>query len=244
MIVVAGIALAATSCFGGEKYGGLADGPSAPGGETRFGLKANVATVADQAAIAYLFDLGITSPRFPAENCPEEQTTCRGALSGGSPEISAERLAAVVFYAQTLGVPARVGLDDQSVTAGQQLFDDVGCTACHKRRWETGAHEVESLSYQTIYPYTDMLLHDMGDDLSDGRNDGTATASEWRTAPLWGLGLVRTVNAEAGFLLDGRARRIEEAVLWHGGEAAASKDRFVELDARDRTRLLLFLKSL
>jgi CxxC motif-containing protein (DUF1111 family) len=210
----------------------------------RFGLKANVATVADQAAIAYLFDLGITSPRFPAENCPEEQTSCRDAPSGGYPEISAERLAAVVFYAQTLGVPARSGVDDESVIAGEKLFGDIGCTACHTRRWETGAHEVGSLSYQVIYPYTDMLLHDMGEDLSDGRADGTATASEWRTSPLWGLGLVRTVNADAGFLHDGRARTIEEAVLWHGGEASGSRDRFVDLSASDRTLLLLFLKSL
>jgi CxxC motif-containing protein (DUF1111 family) len=210
----------------------------------RFGLKANVATVADQAAIAYLLDLGITSPRFPAENCSEEQTSCRDAPSGGSPEISAERLAAVVFYAQTLGVPARAGVDDESVIAGGLLFDDIGCVACHTRRWETGAHEVESLSYQAIYPYTDMLLHDMGEDLSDGRTDGTATESEWRTSPLWGLGLVRTVNADSGFLHDGRARTIEEAVLWHGGEGSGSRDRFAELSAQDRTLLLLFLKSL
>lgn len=210
----------------------------------RFGLKANVATVAEQAAIAYLFDLGITSPRFPAENCPEVQTTCREAPSGGFPEISAERLAAVVFYAQTLGVPARTSVDDESVIGGEHLFDDIGCTACHTRRWETGAHEVESLSYQVIYPYTDMLLHDMGEDLSDARTDGTATALEWRTAPLWGLGLVRTVNADAGFLHDGRARTIEEAVLWHGGEASVSRDRFVALSAEDRMLLLLFLKSL
>jgi CxxC motif-containing protein (DUF1111 family) len=149
-----------------------------------------------------------------------------------------------VFYAQTLGVPARAGVDDESVIAGEQLFDSIGCTACHTTRWETGAHDVESLSHQVIYPYTDLLLHDMGEDLSDGRTDGTATASEWRTAPLWGLGLVRTVNANAGFLHDGRARTIEEAVLWHGGEASVSRDRFVELSSRDRTLLLLFLKSL
>jgi len=210
----------------------------------RFGLKSNVATVADQAAIAYHFDLGITSPRFPAENCPEEQITCTDAASGGFPEISAERLAAVVFYAQTLGVPTRVGVDDESVIAGEQLFDDIDCTACHTRRWVTGIHEVESLSHQVIYPYTDMLLHDMGEDLSDGRTDGTATASEWRTSPLWGLGLVRTVNPDAGFLHDGRARSIEEAVLWHGGEGSTSRDLFVELSAQDRTFLLLFLKSL
>ncbi len=218
-----------------------ADGVSALG---RFGLKANVATVADQVATAYLFDLGITSPPFPTENCPGPQDSCQQAPPGGSPEISAERLAAVVLYAQTLAVPARIGLDDTSVIAGEQLFDQLGCAACHTKRWETGAHEVESLSYQAIYPYTDMLLHDMGEGLSDGRRDGTAFPTEWRTSPLWGIGLARTVNPQAGFLHDGRARSIEEAILWHGGEAAGARDRFMSLSAADRTVLLLFIKSL
>lgn len=210
----------------------------------RFGLKANVATVAEQVATAYLLDIGITSPRFPTENCPAAQDACHQASSGGSPEISAERLAAVVSYAQTLGVPARVGLEDESVLAGERIFDGLGCATCHTTKWETGAHDIEALSYQAIYPYTDLLLHDMGEGLSDGRSDGTASPREWRTAPLWGSGLVRTVNPNAGFLHDGRARTLEEAILWHGGEGGASRDRFVRLPAADRTVLLLFVKSL
>ena len=137
-----------------------------------------------------------------------------------------------------------MGVDDESVIAGEIVFENLGCAACHRGRWDTGTHEVGALAYQAIYPYTDLLLHDMGEDLSDGRSDGTASPTEWRTAPLWGLGLVRTVNPDAGFLHDGRARSIEEAILWHGGEASGPRDRFVNLSASDRTLLLLFLKSL
>jgi len=210
----------------------------------RFGLKANVASVADQTALAYLLDMGITSPTLPNENCPVVQTACAEAPSGGAPEISADRIDAVIFYSQTLAVPARKGVTDASVVAGEELFDSVRCSACHIARWETGDHPVAALSNQMIIPYTDMLLHDMGPGLSDGRTDGSASAGEWRTSPLWGVGLIRSVNPDAGFLHDGRARTIEEAVLWHGGEASASRDDFVALDLVDRERLLIFLKSL
>jgi len=210
----------------------------------RFGLKANLATIADQAAVAYLLDLGITTPAFPNENCPSIQTMCGQAPTGGTPEISRERLAAVVFYLQTLAVPARIGLDDASVVAGESIFHDLGCAACHVPMWETGDHPVEALAQQTIYPYTDLLLHDMGRGLSDGRADGSALASEWRTAPLWGLGFTKAVNPDAGFLHDGRARSIEEAVLWHGGEAESARLGFLSLTAEQRQRLLHFLKSL
>ncbi|MCZ7532222.1 MAG: thiol oxidoreductase [Acidimicrobiia bacterium] len=210
----------------------------------RFGLKANIATVADQTALAYLLDLGITSPMMPDENCPIGQVACSEAPTGGNPEISSDRIGAVVFYAQTLGVPARVGLDDASVIRGQAIFESIGCDACHIERWKTGDHEVDALANQTIYPFTDMLLHDMGEGLGDGRTDGTAGPTEWRTPPLWGLGFTRAVNPNAGFLHDGRARSIEEAILWHGGEATASAAQFIKLDADDRERLLHFLKSL
>jgi CxxC motif-containing protein (DUF1111 family) len=139
---------------------------------------ANVATVADQTATAHLFDLGISSTPLPRENCPDVQEACGQAPSGGSPEISAERLSAEVLYAQILGGPTRVGLDGESVVAGEGMFDDLGCTACHAQRWETGAHKVEALGYQVMYPYTDLLLHDMGEGLSDGRSDGTTTPTE------------------------------------------------------------------
>lgn len=210
----------------------------------RFGLKANVATVAEQTAIAYLLDLGITTPLHPEENCPPAQAACAGAASGGSPEISEDRFDDVVFYTQTLAVPSRAFAEDESVIEGEALFDELGCSLCHVRRWETGDHQIEAVSNQTIYPYTDLLLHDMGPELSDGRADGVATATEWKTPALWGLGLTRSVNAAAGFLHDGRARSIEEAILWHGGEASESRGGFVALSEGDRDLLLIFLKSL
>jgi CxxC motif-containing protein (DUF1111 family) len=217
------------------------------GGEVaigRFGHKANVATIADQTAIAYLLDLGVTSPSIPDENCPAPQVACAAAESGGSPEISANRFADVVVYASTLAVPGRPSAGDGGVTEGEDIFTGIGCAACHVARWETGEHPIDALANQTIYPYTDLLLHDMGPGLSDGRADGLAGPSEWRTAPLWGLGLVRSVNASAGFLHDGRARTIEEAVLWHGGEGMRSRDAFVSLSAADRQRVIQFLSSL
>lgn len=210
----------------------------------RFGLKGNVASVADQTAIAYLLDMGITSPLLPDENCPPIQVACIRAPSGGAPEISQNRFDDVVLYAQTLAVPARPFASDDSILDGQRLFEDLGCSQCHVQKWETGDHPVQALAQQTIYPYTDLLLHDMGEGLSDGRSDGAASATEWRTPALWGLGLTRTVNASAGFLHDGRARTVEEAVLWHGGEATAAQRAFTELSESDRQLVLNFLKSL
>ncbi len=210
----------------------------------RFGHKANVATIADQTAIAYLLDLGVTSPGFPDENCPTPQLMCSAAANGGSPEISANRFADVVVYASTLAVPGRPSSGDQGVLEGEQIFTAIGCSTCHVARWETGEHPIGALANQVIYPYTDLLLHDMGPGLSDGRTDELAGPREWRTSPLWGLGLVRSVNARAGFLHDGRARTIEEAVLWHGGEGLRSRDAFVSLSAADRERVIQFLSSL
>jgi CxxC motif-containing protein (DUF1111 family) len=223
----------------------LVDSPTQGHGALgRFGHKANAATIEDQTALAYLLDIGITSPLHPEDNCPSPQASCAAASPGGTPEISGERFDDVVFYARTLAVPGRPSAGDPEVVEGEAIFDDLGCAACHVRRWVTGDHEIPALAGQTIYPYTDLLLHDLGPALSDGRSDGVATASEWRTPALWGLGLVRTVNPSAGFLHDGRARSIEEAVLWHGGEAQASRDRFVALPADARTRVLEFLASL
>ncbi|MGI9641734.1 MAG: di-heme oxidoredictase family protein [Acidimicrobiia bacterium] len=210
----------------------------------RFGLKGNVASVADQTAIAYLLDMGITSPLLPDENCPVVQVDCANAPAGGSPEISEQRFADVVFYTQSLAVPGRPFAADESIVAGQRIFEDIGCAGCHVPKWVTGDHEVSAFVGQTIYPYTDLLLHDMGEGLSDGRADGSASATEWQTPALWGLGLTRTVNADAGFLHDGRARNVEEAVLWHGGEAGAATRAFTELSESDRELVLNFLKSL
>jgi len=210
----------------------------------RFGLKGNVASVADQTAIAYLLDMGITSPALPEENCPPAQVDCAISPTGGSPEISQERFDDVVFYAQSLAVPGRPFAGDESIVAGQGLFEQIGCAGCHTQQWETGNHPMTAFAGQTIYPYTDLLLHDMGEGLSDGRADGAASATEWQTPALWGLGLTRTVNPDAGFLHDGRARTVEEAVLWHGGEAGASAQGFTELSESDRQLVLNFLKSL
>ena len=210
----------------------------------RFGWKANQPTVLQQAAGAFLGDIGITSALFPGENCPSLQTSCLERPNGGSPEISDERLAKVVLYAATLAVPAMRDVEDPEVQRGAALFRKAGCAACHTPQHTTGLHDVEALSYQTIYPYTDLLLHDMGPELADGRPDFNADGQEWRTPPLWGIGLVETVNGHTMFLHDGRARNLTEAILWHGGEGAASQEVFRGLSRKEREALIRFLLSL
>jgi CxxC motif-containing protein (DUF1111 family) len=216
-------------------------------GETalgRFGWKAGQPTVEQQAAAAFNGDIGITSLLFPAENCPEPQTACRGAVSGGQPEIPEDRLARLAFYARTLAVPAMRNVSDPEVRRGAELFLSGGCSSCHTPRFETGEHETAALSNQTIFPYTDLLLHDMGEGLADNRPESEASGQEWRTPPLWGIGLVETVNGHTRFLHDGRARNLTEAILWHGGEATGSREFFRNLSAEDRAALVRFLKSL
>lgn len=210
----------------------------------RFGWKANVPTVEQQTAGAFLGDLGVTSELFSTENCTASQPECAAAPNGGSPEIGAERLADVVFYTQTLAVPAMRDIDDPQVQQGARMFAQAGCDACHTPQYTTGSHEIEALSNQTIYPYTDLLLHDMGPELADGRPDFEADGQEWRTPPLWGIGLVETVNGHTMFLHDGRARNLTEAILWHGGEGSASRDAFKSLSREQRDALIRFLESL
>lgn len=210
----------------------------------RFGWKANVATVEDQIAEAFLQDLGITSPNHLPENCTPSQTDCLRAPTGGSPELTADRLAKVVAYASTLAVPARREIGERSVIQGAALFDELGCAACHVATFTTGEHEIHELRGHLVTPFSDLLLHDMGPGLADGFSDAEASGSEWRTAPLWGLGLIGEVNGHTFLLHDGRARSIEEAILWHGGEAEESRRRYTELDADDRNRVIEFLESL
>ena len=211
----------------------------------RLGWKASQPNVEQQAAGAFHGDIGITTTMFPAENCPAGQTACQQAPDGGAPEAPDDRLQKVAFYVQTLAVPAMRNVDHPVVHKGAGLFVDVGCSSCHTPKHTTGnAHPIAPLRGQTIYPYTDLLLHDMGDGLADGRPDGLATGREWRTPPLWGIGLVQVVNGHTRFLHDGRARSLEEAVLWHGGEGQASRDRFMHLSLEDRVALLKFLESL
>ncbi len=210
----------------------------------RFGWKANVPTVEQQVAAAFIGDIGITSTLFPHDNCTSTQTECAGAINGGTPEIEDDIFDQVVFYNRTLAVPARRNLDDPAVIDGSDLFAEAGCVSCHQPRHETGPAEIDALANQVIFPFTDLLLHDMGPDLADDRPDGEATGSEWRTPPLWGIGLTETVNGHLDFLHDGRARSLEEAILWHGGEAGTAKDAFMQLSAEQRSQLIAFLESL
>lgn len=210
----------------------------------RFGWKANVPTLEQQNAGAFVGDIGITSPLFPEPNCTAVEIDCLTAPNGGDPEVDQTKLDAVTFYSRHLAVPARRDLLDADVQRGELLFADVGCAACHTTTMMTGDALEPSLAGQRIHPYTDLLLHDMGEDLADDRPDFLADGREWRTPPLWGLGLIETVNRHTLLLHDGRARGAAEAILWHGGEAEAARERFRELPSEDRAALLRFLESL
>jgi CxxC motif-containing protein (DUF1111 family) len=210
----------------------------------RFGWKANVATVERQNAAAFAADIGITSTLVPDQPCRPGQDACAAAPTGGEPEIDDAKLGRVTFYTRTLAVPARRRVTDADVVRGERLFRDAGCAACHTPTLVTGESDIPQLANQTIHPFTDLLLHDMGPGLADGRPDGEASGSEWRTPPLWGIGLVETVNGHTRFLHDGRARSLEEAILWHGGEAERAQGRFRRMPRVDREALLAYLESL
>lgn len=211
----------------------------------RFGWKANQPTLLQQTAGAFLGDMGLTTPMFTAEDCTDVQADCKAAPTGGVPEVSPEILDRVTFYSATLAVPARRDAGDPTVLAGKGLFLEIGCGKCHTPLLRTGTLEgYPELSGQTIRPFTDLLLHDMGEALADGRPDFEADGREWRTPPLWGLGLQETVNGHENLLHDGRARGFVEAVLWHGGEAERSREAFRALPAEDRGALVRFLESL
>jgi CxxC motif-containing protein (DUF1111 family) len=219
----------------------LASGHRALG---RFGWKAGQPTVRQQSAAAFLGDMGITSSVFPEENCPPIQRACLEAYRTRDPDASDEVLTAITAYGRTLAVPARRDVDDPWVRRGERLFSDLGCAACHMPTLRTGPARPMALAYQVIHPYTDLLVHDMGDELADHRPEGGATGREWRTPPLWGLGLVRTVSGHEQLLHDGRARGAAEAILWHGGEATSAREAFRNASAADRAALLRFLSSL
>lgn len=217
----------------------------------RFGLKAGAPTVKHQSAGAFAGDIGISNPLFPAAwgECTEEQAKCRAALHGDGDErvheIGAEGLELVTFYSRNLAVPARRDVGDAQVLRGKELFNGIGCVACHQPAYVT--HRLEDQpeqSFQLIWPYTDLLLHDMGDGLADHRPEARATGREWRTPPLWGVGMTAQVSGHTYFLHDGRARSLLEAVLWHGGEAQTARDSVIDMPAEDRAALLRFLESL
>nr|WP_284378845.1 di-heme oxidoredictase family protein [Amylibacter marinus] len=218
----------------------------------RFGLKATSASVLDQSAAAFSNDIGISSPLHPAGHgdCTPNQPACRAAPNGNTPthdnaEISAEALRLVTFYARNLGVPKRRRVDAPEVLQGKQIFYDSGCIACHRPKFVTQrlTHLPEQ-SFQLIWPYTDMLLHDMGPDLADGVSAARATGREWRTPPLWGIGLTQQVSGHTRFLHDGRARNLLEAILWHGGEAETAKQQVLRLSKPQRDALIAFIESL
>lgn len=211
----------------------------------RFGWKANQPSIAQQVAAAFNNDIGITSERFPQTHCPPKQTACLHAPNGGSPEIRNALLETVVYYASLLAVPARRDVENADVQQGQRLFKQAGCAACHLPQLKTAEKlGFPELSQQTIQPFTDLLLHDMGEGLADNRPDFLANGREWRTAPLWGIGLVEKVNGHTRFLHDGRASTIMEAILWHGGEAETARQQVLHLNANERAALLRFLNSL
>ncbi|MGB3553521.1 MAG: di-heme oxidoredictase family protein [Jannaschia sp.] len=216
----------------------------------RFGVRATTPTLRQQAADAFNADMGLSSPLRPdpAGDCTTEQTACRSGPHGTDDhgtEVAGESLDLVAFYSGTLGVPARVSVDDPQVLRGKELFHAARCTACHVPKFVT--HRLEDRpehSFQLIWPYSDFLLHDMGPGLADALPAGRATGSEWRTPPLWGLGLVEQVGGHRQYLHDGRARSLAEAILWHDGEGRAARDAYAILSAVDRAVLHAFLESL
>lgn len=197
----------------------------------RFGWKAGAPDLLTQTAAAFAEDMGLSNPYFPEAD--------------GRHELSLEELSDTAFYMQSLGVPAAIGLDAPAVQRGEVLFKELLCASCHRPEMQTAEDTpIRALRKQTFEAYTDLLLHDMGEGLADHRQDFLASGREWRTPPLWGLGLTHTVLPRSGFLHDGRARTIEEAILWHDGEARVSQKRYRALSKIERRDLLSFLKSL
>ena len=218
----------------------------------RFGWKAGQPTISQQTAAAFAGDMGISTPLNPggSGDCTKAQSACLAAPSGNTPrlgnvEASPEMFDLVAFYSRNLGVPRRRDHKEPEVLAGKKLFYEAGCVACHRPKFVTGRDGIQpELAGQLIWPYTDMLLHDMGDGLADNRPEGVANGREWRTPPLWGIGLTKEVNGHTFFLHDGRARGLLEAILWHGGEAEAAKERVTAMTRDERAKLIAFLNSL
>lgn len=218
----------------------------------RFGWKAQSATVRQQSADAFAFDIGISTPETPLHqgDCMPAQTACIKRPNGvqkrlGDAEAPPPVMDLVAFYAENLAVPARRKASFAGTLEGKRLFYETGCVSCHHPKFVTRRDaENKAHAFQLIWPYSDFLLHDMGEGLADGQQVGVADGREWRTPPLWGIGLTKTVNGHTFFLHDGRARSLTEAILWHGGEGKAARDRFAALEKHDRDALLTFLESL
>ncbi|MCD5987392.1 c-type cytochrome [Pseudomonas sp. CDFA 553] len=215
----------------------------------RFGWKAGQPNLNQQNVHAFSGDMGLTTSLRNFDDCTPTQTDCLAAPKGngpdGEPEVSDNILRLVLFYSRNLGVPARRNIENPQVLAGKNLFYEAGCQQCHTPQFKTRHDAAEpELANQVIRPYSDLLLHDMGAELADNRTEFQATGREWRTPPLWGIGLTQTVSGHTQFLHDGRARDLLEAVLWHGGEAQAAQRQVLAFDAEQRAALLAFLNSL
>ncbi|MBA1139644.1 di-heme oxidoreductase family protein [Mesorhizobium neociceri] len=218
----------------------------------RFGWKAQTASIRQQAADAFAGDIGISTTEEPNHwgDCTAAEKACLAMPNGvqkrlGPVEAPPPVMDLVTFYSQNLAVPARRDVAAPDVLAGKKLFYEMGCIACHTPKFVTmRGTPNKAQAFQLIWPYSDFLLHDMGPGLADGQVVGDATGSEWRTPPLWGIGLTKTVNGNSFFLHDGRARTLTEAILWHGGEGQKARDRFAAADSADRDALIKFLESL
>jgi CxxC motif-containing protein (DUF1111 family) len=215
----------------------------------RFGWKANVPTVRHQSAGAALGDMGMTTALFQENLCEPMQTDCieyaeRTAAKVGTPEIVPELFEPMITYIMHIGMPRQRDSDDPAVQRGEQLFRGIGCTGCHMPTQVAGDDTLPALAGQLFHPFTDLLVHDMGEGLADNRPDFGASGSEWRTAPLWGIGLTHDVGEFNFHLHDGRARSISEAILWHGGEAEGRREAFRNMSKDQREDLLAFLGSL
>ncbi|MEM6748770.1 MAG: di-heme oxidoredictase family protein, partial [Pseudomonadota bacterium] len=218
----------------------------------RFGWKATNPTLRQQNAEAFAGDIGMSTPALLAHHgdCTQQQTDCLSRATGvqehlGASELPDPILELVTYFTANLAVPRRRDVDDPEVLLGKQHFHDLGCASCHRPSFVTSRDaEIAAHRFQLIWPYSDFLLHDMGEGLADDRPVGQASGREWRTPPLWGIGLTETVNGHTYFLHDGRARNLLEAILWHGGEAQAARDGVVALATQDRNALIRFLETL
>ncbi|WP_341521199.1 di-heme oxidoredictase family protein [Pseudomonas sp. G.S.17] len=215
----------------------------------KFGWKAGQPNINQQNIHAFSGDMGLTTSLRMFDDCTPAQTDCLAAPTGngpdGEPEVSDNILRLVLFYTRNLAVPARRDVENPQVLAGKNLFYKAGCQQCHTPQFKTAHDAAEpEQADQVIRPYSDLLLHDMGEELADNRTEFQATSREWRTPPLWGIGLTQTVSGHTQFLHDGRARNLLEAVLWHGGEAQAAQRQVLAFDAEQRAALLAFLNSL
>ena len=212
----------------------------------RFGWKANVPSLLQQVAGAFLGDIGVTSRIFRQQNCPPVQKSCQVQAPGNDPEVIDADLNDLELWLRGGAVPAQRDAGNPVVRRGENMFGRAACGGCHVPELKTAEiyPSFPKLANRTFRAYTDLLVHDMGDELADGRPDFKAGPRDWRTAPLWGVGLSGTVNGQSALLHDGRARNVTEAILWHGGEAAASREAFSKLPKADREALVKFVEAI